>query len=359
LSPARRSGKSKRRRPLRLLVVLLALAPIIAATAVAGIITNPARIRPCVVEYSRGVTGGPLHLTLGSDGRLYASENIGGAILRFDPNTHRTAEFPVPRGFLPPQLHDVISGPDGNIWFDDTNNRLGKLDIRTGRVTLFPGVTGQPHTLVWDQGYLYIAELAAGKLARFDPKTQRIISGSYGLPPNNHMHGLVVLPDGTIWAALSNDNEIARFNPQIGRFDKFVRMPIPNSGPRDLVYVPAYHTIYVTLFAANQFASYNLLTGKVAVYPTGAKPVPLALAENTALHRFFKLTFIVADPKQDAVWASTLAAELFRLDLRTHHVTPVYCGITYPAVTAGLAFDRQGRLWVNEAFPGRIGLVEP
>ena len=62
------------RRPrLRRVAPLLAAVPIVVTTAIAGTITNPSRVRPCAVEYSKGVGGSPLHMALGPDGDLYAT----------------------------------------------------------------------------------------------------------------------------------------------------------------------------------------------------------------------------------------------------------------------------------------------
>ena len=215
----------------------------------------------------------------------------------------------------------------------------------------------EPHDIVWSRGILYIAELRLGRLARFDPKTESIRDGAWGLPPNNQIHTLIALPNGDVWAALSNANKLARFNPAKGRFDKFVEMPIPNSGPRGIVYIRSQDTLYISLFAANKFASYNLRTGKIKIFPTGMEPVSIAVANNTVA-RNEKLTFVLADAPQRYIWGSTFAGELFRLDLRTHEVKKVFCGITFPAGTSGFALDRHGRLWVNEAFPSRIGRID-
>jgi streptogramin lyase len=264
--------------------------------------------------------------------------------------------FPLPKDTLP---HDIITGPDGNLWFSALSGEFGRLDPKTGlyeRWFLRPDA--EPHDIVWSRGNLYLAELRLGRLARFDPKTEKITDGAWGLPPNNQIHTLIALPNGDVWAALSNANKIARFDPAKGRFDKLVEMPIPKSGPRGLVYIPSQDTLYITLFAANKFASYNLRTGKIAIFPTGMKPVTIAVANNTAA-RNEKLTFIAADASHRSIWGSTFAGELFRLDLQTHQVKKVFCGITFPAGTSGFALDRRGRLWVNEAFPSRIARIEP
>jgi virginiamycin B lyase len=334
----------------------VALSPILIATAVAGTVTAPWKVRPCVTEYSKGMAGGPLHLALGADGKLYATEAVRGGIVRFDPDTHETREFPLPKGIQP---HDIIPGPDGNLWFTALSGEFAKLDPKTGQVTRYRlRSDSEPHDLVWSRGILYIAELRLGRLARFDPKTQAVRDGAWGLPPNNQIHTLIALPNGDVWAALSNANKLARYSPAKRRFDKLVEMPIPNSGPRGIVYVEPQHKLYLTLFAANEFASYDLRTGKIEVYPTGVKPVPIAVANNTAAKNE-KLTFISTDADDRYVWASTFAGELFRLDVRTHKVKKVFCGIAFPSGTSGFARDRQGRLWVNEAFPGRIARINP
>jgi len=336
---------------------LFALIPVVVATAVAGTVTAPWKTRPCLNEYSSTVmSGGPLHLVLGPDGKLYATLALSNGILRFDPDTHATRVFHLAKGTQP---HDIIAGPDGNLWFSALSGRFGKLDPRTGKTTIYRlGSGSEPHDLVWSRGILYIAELRLGRLARFDPKTGAIRDGAWGLPPNNQIHTLIAMPNGDLWAALSNGNKIARYNPVKGRFDKLVEMPVPNSGPRGIVYLPSEDTLYITLFAANEFASYNLRTGKIGIYPTTLKPIPIAVANNTNA-RNEKVTFVTTDAGHHYVWASTLSGELLRLDLQTHEVKKVYCGITFPAGTAGLALDRQGRLWVNEAFPGRIARILP
>ena len=187
---------------------------------------------------------------------------MGDRILRFDPNTHKTAEFPLRKGTSP---HDIVTGPDGNLWFTGLSDRLGKFDLKTHRVVFYPGISrgSEPHDLIWTGGYIYIAELRSGRLARFDPKSKKIREGSWGLPPGNQIHSIVAVPNGDIWATLSNGNKLARFNPKTNRFDKFVEMPIKDSGPRGIVYVRSQGALYFSLFAANELGRYDLQTGKV------------------------------------------------------------------------------------------------
>jgi streptogramin lyase len=134
---------------------LLGVAPIIAVTAIAGASTLPSSVRPCAVEYSAGIHSHPIHLVLGPDGDLYATENFPDAILRFNPDTHKATEYSLPPNT---QVHDAAPGPNGTVWFVTLTDKLGYLNPASGKVTWIPGVTrgSQPHALLWDRdGSLY------------------------------------------------------------------------------------------------------------------------------------------------------------------------------------------------------------
>jgi virginiamycin B lyase len=344
------------RPPLRRLLPFLAVLPVVVTTAIAGTLTNPDRRRPCAVEYSKQLGGSLLHMTRGPDGAMWSTDSFDDSIVRFDPETHEAERFPVPAGTFP---HDIVAGPDGNVWFGGTNDRIGMIDLATGYPTLFPGITkgSEVHDLAWLGGRLYFAEMIGGRLAWLDPKTRTVHEGTFGLPPDNLIHSMIAL-HGYLWATLSNANKLVRFDPRANRFDRFVEMPVADSGPRDLIYLRSQNAIYLTLYAANAFARYDLDSGKVTVFRTDVDPLTLADA-NDLTKRVEKVSFIEKGASETNVYAGTFAAELLRLDVRSGKVSSVHCGITFPAGTAGMARDAEGRLWFNEAFPGRIGRIRP
>jgi streptogramin lyase len=347
-------------------LVVLALVPLVAATAIAGVVSDPSTHRPCFTEFTKGVSGNPTHLILGRDGDLYATEEPNKLIVRFDPETHVTREYKLN---VPP--HDLTTGPDGRIWFLSatanvdkktgkvTGEYLGALTPSTGKVEYITGITpgAEPHMLRWNSdGRLYITEQAAGRLAIYDPKTKKVTEGRFGLPAGNYVHNVAVLPNGDIWVVLQEGDQLARFNFKSQRFDRFVDIPIANSGPRDITYVPSRNALFATLFAANQIAEYDLDTGKLTLHDTHVAPTSYDVA---LLGRKPKLTFLRADAQQEAVWVATLAGgELLRFDLKTNEIERVGCGIQVPGGPLGIANDRKGRLWVAEPFPGRIARVD-
>jgi streptogramin lyase len=341
------------------LLLLLGLVPIAAATAVAGIVSNPSKARPCLVEYTEGVEGSPTHLILGPDGDLYATEEPEKRILRFNPNTRKAREYAVPV-----EPHDLTSGPDGRIWFVSAtgkpkNQYLGALQPKTGKVTMYAGISrgSEPHMLRWNRGRLYITEQKAGRLAIFDPNTEKVQEGAFGLPDGNFIHNIVVLPNGDMWGVLQQGDALARFSFAKKRFDKIVPIPVDASGPRDITYVKSRNAVYATLFAANKLVEYDLDNGKLTLHDTHLDAISYAVALTRQPKP--KLTFLRADAKERAIWMATLAGgELLRFDLATSEVERVGCGVEIPGGPLGIATDRQGRLWTVEPFPGRVALVQ-
>jgi streptogramin lyase len=344
-----------RRRPLALFVAV----PAVAATVAAGIISAPSKTRPCITEFSKGISGSPSQIELGPDGNLWANEGQQDRIARFDLRKKSATEFSVPKRT---QLHELETGPDGNLWFTGTVGRLGKLDVRTKEVTLFPGITpgSEPHHLWWGpDGRAYIGEFGAGDLARFDPKTGEITEGRYNLPPNNGIHGYVELPDGSVWWGLQDSDRLARFDVESQRFDKFVAMP-KGSGPHWLEYVRSDRAIWVGLIYASKLARYDLETERVTSFDLPLDAVsPAALTSRPPPK---SLTFVHQDAQAEALWLPTgPGGEVVRFDLRTHETTRVGCGLTFPIATLTMANDREGNLWVSEGTiggSGRLGRID-
>lgn len=343
----------------RWLLLLLALLPIATATAIAGIVSSPSKVRPCLEEFTEGVNGSPTHLILGPDGGLYATEEPERKILRFDPDTHETREYTVPV-----EPHDLTAGPDGRIWFVSATGKpngqyLGAVHPKSGEVTMYPGISAgaEPHMLRWNRGRLYITELKAAQLAIFDPKTEKVKEGGFGLPVLSSIHNIVVLPNGDLWAVLQEGDALARFSFKKQRFDKLVKVPLKNSGPRDITYVKSRNAVYATLFAANKLVEYDLDTGKLTLHDTHLDPISYAVAITRQPKP--KLTFVRPDAKEEALWLATLAGgELLRFDLESNEIERVGCGVEIPGGPLGIATDRQGRLWIVEPFPGRVALVK-
>ena len=241
-------------------------------------------------------------------------------------------------------------------------SRFGALDPKTGEVELFKGIPpdSEPHMVRFsNDGKAYITLQKAGKLARFDPETKQMEVSSFGLPKGNFIHNIVKLPNGDFWAVLQEGDALARFNLRKGRFDKFVKVPIKDSGPRDITYVRSTNTVYATLFAANKIAELDPDTGKLTLHDTYLDAVPYSQAVTRK--PLAKLTLVRPDAQEHALWIATLSGgELLRYDLKSRKIERVGCGITVPSGPLGLTNDTKGRLWYTVLFPspGKMVRVE-
>jgi streptogramin lyase len=341
----------------RLSPIAVVVAPLAVATALAGAISYPNR-SPCIQSYG-AFSGSPNHDTLGPDGAIWATEGNADLIARFDPDTKKvTREIRVPRGT---QLHDLVTGPDGNLWYAGMNNSLGKVDIHTGQVTPYQGLVGAGNPHIWfaPNGRGYVGEVDAGRLASFDPRSRRpqITSSQFNLPPNSGIHSFAQVADGSTWWGLGNLDELAHFNLSENRFDRFVKLK-PRSGPHWLAYVPSDHAIWIALEYSNQIGRFDLRSGQVSYLRTNIPPA--APQQFQGFKLFAYLTQMYSDASGQELWFGTLGGrEVLRLDVRSRKLTSVTCGLDpgFLATTIVFTRDSAGRLWVTEPFDKKLGLV--
>jgi virginiamycin B lyase len=70
----------------------------------------------------------PQIITVGPDGNLWATDSLKHTILRITPKG-RITPFAVP-GAKVGVLLGIAGGPDGNSWFTEQANRIGRIDIK-------------------------------------------------------------------------------------------------------------------------------------------------------------------------------------------------------------------------------------
>jgi streptogramin lyase len=135
-------------------------------------------------------------LTVGPDGNLWFPDSNG--IGRITPAGDIT-EFPLPAGLGYPG--GLTVGPDGNLWFPDSNG-IGRI-TPAGAITEFPlpaghgspgGLTVGPDGNLWFFEYTETGSSAIGRIMPAGGLTE------FPLPtPVQYAGGLTVGPDGNLW----------------------------------------------------------------------------------------------------------------------------------------------------------------
>jgi streptogramin lyase len=209
-----------------------------------------AKITPAgvVTEFPIVTSGSdPAGITRGPDGNLWFTEQFGNKIGRITPAGAIT-EFPVPTANA--TLLGITAGPDGNLWFVESQpNQFGRI-TPAGALTEFPAPAGsQPAAIAaGPDGALWFTEAAGNKIGRLT--TAGTVTGEFALPtPNSNPQGIAAGPDGALWFTEAAGNKVGRVTPA-GAVTEF-GVPTPVSNPQGIAAGPDGH-LYFTEAAGNQ-----------------------------------------------------------------------------------------------------------
>jgi streptogramin lyase len=221
----------------------------------------------------------PAGITTGPDGALWFADFgcpysnctpvVAGQIGRIT-TAGAITEFPIPTGTGGPQ--EIVTGPDGALWFTENNaNKIGRMTT-SGAVTEYPAPTpnSDPYGIaVGADGALWFTEYGANTIGRIT--TAGNIT-EFVLPnPNSWPRGMTSGPDGALWFTESIGGNDANRIGRITTAGQVTEFPIPttDSGPQGITSGPD-GALWFAESAANKigritvggaFADYTLPTG--------------------------------------------------------------------------------------------------
>ncbi len=141
----------------------------------------------------------------------------GHPFTRFDPQTKKFTEYSDPGN-----VYGVALDPDGShVWYDGftPDGKIYERDTRTGELigSWQPPTHGLPRRIQVDsKGIVWFAEYRAGKIGRFDPKTQTF--NEYTLPLQDATpYALAIDKDGGVWYSSDLPDVIGRLDPATGK----------------------------------------------------------------------------------------------------------------------------------------------
>ena len=238
----------------------------------------------------------------------------------------------------------------GDLWISGQNwDSLVRVTPATGRMRFLAMPTGSgPHGIEFDAaGRLWVTLEYHGRVQARDPETGRILADhdvslhcrGCPEPVNSHPHGLGIGADGrTVWFTGKGTGTIGRIAPD-GRVTHWA-LPTVGSVP---IYIRAGPdgNMWVTELVGNAIARVTP-AGEIAEFP-----IPTPNSRPIA---------IVPGP-DGAMWFTEEAGgNVGRIDgdgrITEFAVPRAQAG----AILAGLAFDREGNLWVQQYAPaGSVG----
>ena len=185
------------------------------ATAVVGQVTAAGVITTTTTGLNPG--SHPYGLLYGPHGDLwFADYGTTPAVGKIDPGTGTVTEYsaglPVGSGGGSPGfVSDLVTGPDGNLWFTysyGTSNDIGTI-TSSGVISLYPagGALGFSGPLVTAGGKLWILDAGSPSASIQSITTSGTVATySAGFNSGSYPSGLVLGPDGNLWLTDSGDN---------------------------------------------------------------------------------------------------------------------------------------------------------
>jgi virginiamycin B lyase len=153
---------------------------------------------------------------------------------RLDPATGKVEVFKAPRG---PGPYGISTTPDGDVYYASlAGSYIARIDLETGAATVLePPTQDQGARRIWSdsQGRLWVSEWNAGKLAVYDPATDRW--QEWRLPGYNPLpYAVYVDEKDIVWLSDFGANALMRFDPTQERFEVFA-LPSPGANVRQIL----------------------------------------------------------------------------------------------------------------------------
>jgi streptogramin lyase len=202
----------------------------------------------------------------GPDGNLWF-DVTGSAIGVLNPATDAITEFPIPDPI------GIAAGPDGNIWF--TSGALGDFAVgminpTTHAITEFPNPVAAVPAMITTgpDGNLWFTEFSVNELGMINPRTDVTTTVSLPWPAQNITTG----PDGDLWVTSLNGNAIASINPTT---DAVTAFNTPPGVSPDMITAGPDGNIWFTTYVVAAVEEFDPQTGAFTNFPA---PTPGYLA---------------------------------------------------------------------------------
>lgn len=147
---------------------------------------------------------GPFAITAGPDGNVWFTESNANKIGRITPSGQIT-EFAIPTDGAHPS--DIVVGPDGNVWFTEQRLRppaaIGRIDP-SGQITEFPLSSASAYPgqiVVGPDGRLWFT-YGVGAIGTISPRGEIT---RVELPHDTQLDGIAAGPESSVWYTADGD----------------------------------------------------------------------------------------------------------------------------------------------------------
>jgi virginiamycin B lyase len=307
------------------MVRLVLLAAVVASGCAAD---QPEETSPPAAQAYEVVGGSHPHdVAPAIDGGVWFTGQRAGFLGHLNPSTQVVTQVLLGQGSVP---HGVIVGPDGAAWVTDGGlNAIVRVDSTTREVVSYPLPTGREganlNTATFDRAGVLWFSGQAGVYGRLDPRTGSMTV--YDAPRGAGPYGMTTTPDGEVYYASLAGNYVGRIDTTTGEAT-VLEPPTPDQGARR-VWSDSTGRIWVSEWKAGQLAVFDPASGEWREWRLPG-PSPQAYA--------------VYVDERDQVWVSDFGANtLVRFDPPTETFTPYQ--LPGAASNVRQILGRPGEVW--------------
>ncbi|HZB70311.1 MAG TPA: lyase [Sphingomicrobium sp.] len=212
-----------------------------------------------------GEGSAPHGVIQGPDGAAWITDSGLNAIVRFDPKTEKLDVWNLPADVGYANLNTGAFDGDGIHWFTGQNGIYGRLDPKTGAMSVFKDPDGRgPYGIAaTPSGDVYYVSLAGSHLAKIDSKTG---AATIIEPPTPAQGARRVWADskGNMWVSEWNSGNLSRYTPATNSWKMW---KLPGEAPKAYaVYVDERDIVWVSDFTANAVLAFDPRTEKWTPY---------------------------------------------------------------------------------------------
>jgi virginiamycin B lyase len=216
---------------------------------------------------SLGQGAAPHGVTIGPDGAPWITEGGQNAIARVDPADLKVTLFRLPEKFAYANLNTGVFDKAGTYWFTGQSGVYGKLEPKSGTMTVFkaPKGVGPYGITVTPKGDIWYASLAGSHIAKIDLATG---NATIVEPPTPNQGSRRVWSDsrGRIWVSEWNSGHVSMHDPADGSWKTW---KLPGDRPRAYaVYVDSKDKVWLTDFSANAIVRFDPATETFNAFPS-------------------------------------------------------------------------------------------
>jgi len=313
---------------MRILILLLPLAALIAADPKPGVKTPGVRIPITALKPDQifEVPGSPDWILV--EDSVWVSNKPKNSVTRIDPKTNKVAGV-INVGSKP---CSGLAAGFGSLWVPNCGDQtLARVDLKTGNVTatIATGIADSEGGVVTGAGSVWLITDKKGTLVRIDPDTNKVVA-EIRLPAGSFA---LAFGEKALWVTCTTQNLLTRVNPETNLIVESI--PVGKQ-PRFLAVGDGF--VWTLNQADGSVSKVDVKTNKVVASVEVGVPGPggdIAIGLGS-------------------VWVTAFEFPISRIDPASNKVVQQFAGDGGDAIRAGL-----GSVWLSNLAKGTVWRIDP